>query len=231
MTGGLSLKRSPVVLWFVLAFTAGATLAHAQVAPRDPSRWESTIREFEERDRENPPPKGDIVFVGASSIVRWNVAEFFPDLKVINRGFGGSELSETVYYAARTILPYEPRIVVVYPGENDIARGVAPEAVAASFEQLVSTVHTALPQTRIFIIGLKPTPARWKVNDAMLRTNELLRAFAATHPAVTYISVTKAMLGPDGLPRPDLFVEDRQHLSRAGYDLWTEIVRPHIEQP
>jgi len=167
--------------------------------------------------------------VGASSIVRWNLAEFFPDLKAINRGFGGSELSETAYYAPRTVLPYEPRLVVVYPGENDIARGVSPEAVAASFGQLVSTVHTALPQTRIVVIGLKPTRARWRFNGAMLKANELIRSFATTHPAVTYVSVTKAMLGPDGLPRPDPFVEDRQHLSGAGYDLWTEIVRPHIE--
>ncbi len=222
------LNRSRIVSLVLLLATA-ATPLYAQVAPRDPSRWESTILGFEKQDRENPPPKGGIVFVGASSIVRWNLAEFFPDLKVINRGFGGSELSETAHYAARTVLPYEPRIVVVYPGENDIARGVAPETVAGAFEQLVSTVHAALPQTRIFVIGLKPTPARWKWNDAMLKTNTLIQTFAATHPAVSYISVTKAMLGPDGLPRPDLFVEDRQHLSRAGYDLWTEIVRPHIE--
>lgn len=222
-------NRSAVVVSCALVLFLEAPTIHAQVAPRDPGRWESTILDFEKRDRENAPPKGGIVFVGASSIVRWDVAQFFPDLKVINRGFGGSEMNETAHFASRTVLPYEPRMVVVYPGENDIARGVSPETVAGGFEQLVATVHAALPDTRILIIGLKPTPARWTFNDAMLKTNALLRAFAAGRRAVTYIGVTQAMLGPDGRPRPDLFVEDRQHLSRAGYDLWTEIVRPHIE--
>lgn len=201
----------------------------AQVAPRDPARWEPNIKAFEEKDRQNPPLKGGIVFVGASSIVRWNVTEFFPDLNVINRGFGGSEMADIAHFAHRTVLPYEPRIVVLYPGENDIARGVSPETVAAGFQRFVATVHDALPRPRILIIGLKPTPARWQHNDAMLKTNELFRAIAARHEGVAYISVTKSMLGADGLPRPDLFVEDRQHLSRAGYEIWTEIVRPHLE--
>jgi lysophospholipase L1-like esterase len=103
----------------------------------------------------------------------------------------------------RTVLPYEPRLVVLYPGENDIARGVSPETVAAGFQRFVATVHGALPRTRILVIGLKPTPARWRFNDQML--------------------------GADKLPRLDLFIEDGQHMTRAGYDIWTEIVRPHLK--
>jgi len=175
----------------------------AQVAPQDPSRWEPEIKAFEDRDRQNPPPKGDIVFVGASSIVRWKVAEFFPDLTILNRGFGGSEMADTAHFADRTVLPYEPCLVVLYPGENDIARGVSPETVAAGFQRFVATVHGALPRTQILVIGLKPTPARWRFNDQML--------------------------GADKLPRPDLFIEDGQHMTRAGYDIWTEIVRPHLK--
>lgn len=201
----------------------------AQVAPRDPSRWEANIKAFEERDRQDPPAKGGIVFVGASSIVRWDVAAFFPDLKVLNRGFGGSEMSETAHFAERTVLPYEPRIVVLYPGENDIARGVSPETVAAEFQRFVATVHGALPRTRILVIGLKPTPARWRFNDQMLDTNRLLRAMAGSRDGITYIGVEKAMLGPDRLPRPDLFIADGQHMTRAGYEIWTEIVRPHLK--
>ena len=200
----------------------------AQVAPRDPARWESNVAAFESQDRRAPPRKGGIVFVGASSIVRWNVAEFFPDLPVLNRGFGGSEMADTAHFAARTVLPYEPRLVVLYPGENDIARGVSPETVAAGFERLVATVHTALPQTRILVIGLKPTPARWRFNDQMIETNRLLHAIAASSEKITYISVEKAMLGPDKLPRPDLFISDGQHMTRSGYEIWTDIVRPHL---
>lgn len=200
----------------------------AQVAPRDPGRWEQDIKAFEARDRQNTPPKGGIVFVGASSIVRWNLAEFFPDLKTLNRGFGGSEMSETAHFVARTVLPHEPRIVVLYPGENDIARGVSPETVAAGFQRLVDSVHGALPKTRILVIGLKPTPARWRFNEQMLDTNRRLRAIAGSREGITYIGVEKAMLGPDRQPRPDLFIEDGQHMTRAGYEIWTEILRPHL---
>jgi lysophospholipase L1-like esterase len=201
----------------------------AQVPPRDPTRWEPDVAGFEDQDRRVPPQKGGIVFVGASSIVRWKVAESFPDLPVINRGFGGSEMADTAHFAARTVLPYEPRIVVLYPGENDIARGVSPETVAAGFERLLATVHGALPKTRILVIGLKPTPARWRFNHQMLETNRLLRDIAARNPLITYISVEKAMLGPDKLPRPDLFIGDGQHMTPAGYEIWTDIVRPHLK--
>jgi lysophospholipase L1-like esterase len=105
----------------------------------------------------------------------------------------------------------------------------SPETVAAGFEKLVTTVHTALPQTRILVIGLKPTPARWRFNDQMLETNRLLRGIAARRENITYISVEKAMLGPDKMPRPDLFISDGQHMTKAGYEIWTDIVRPHIK--
>ncbi|MBI4888429.1 MAG: hypothetical protein HY824_15140 [Acidobacteria bacterium] len=225
--GSLTRRRVIAATLLVAPLLASAALL-AQVPPRDPGRWESDVAGFEAQDRRTPPPKGGIVFVGASSIVRWNLAEFFPDLPVVNRGFGGSEMADTAHFAARTVLPYEPRIVVLYPGENDIARGVAPETVAAGFERLVATVHGALPKTRILVIGLKPTPARWRFNPQMLETNRRLREIAARHDGLTYISVEKAMLGPDKLPRPDLFIEDGQHMTRAGYEIWTDIVRPHL---
>ena len=201
----------------------------AQTPPRDPVRWEPNVAAFEQQDRQKAPAKGGIVFVGASSIVRWNVEEFFPDLNVLNRGFGGSEMADTAHFAPRTVLPYQPRIVVLYPGENDIARGASPETVAAGFERFVTTVHSALPQTRILVIGLKPTPARWRFNDQMLDTNRRLRDIARRHDGITYISVEKAMLGADKLPRPDLFIEDGQHMTRPGYEIWTDILRPHLD--
>jgi lysophospholipase L1-like esterase len=217
------------VIPVIAALLLASPSLSAQAPPLDPARWESDVAAFEAQDRRSPPPKGGIVFVGASSIVRWDVAEFFPDRPVINRGFGGSELADTAHFVSRTVLPYEPRIVVLYPGENDIARGVAPADVAAAFEQFVGTVRGALPETRILVIGLKPTPARWRFNDQMLETNRRLRETAARHAGIRYISVEKAMLGPDKRPRPDLFVSDGQHLNRAGYEIWTDIVGPHLQ--
>ena len=221
-------RRATAAILVVFGLLADVLLS-AQAPPRDPTRWEPDVAAFESQDRSAPPQTGGIVFVGASSIVRWKVSEFFPDLPVLNRGFGGSEMADTAHFTARTVLPYEPRIVVLYPGENDIARGVSPETVAAGFERFVATVHGALPKTRILVIGLKPTPARWRFNAQMIETNRLLRGIASHNEQITYISVEKAMLGPDKLPRPDLFIGDGQHMTQAWYEIWTDIVRPHLK--
>jgi lysophospholipase L1-like esterase len=210
-------------------FCASSLSLHAQEAQRlDPDRWEPAIQAFEAKDRVSPQPKGQIVFVGASSIVRWNLAEYFPDLKAINRGFGGSFMADSARYASRIVTPYQPRIVVLYPGENDIARGVKAEAVAASFQEFMKTVHAALPATRVLVIGLKPTPARWEFMDEMRKTNTRFQAICQAAQPCTYISVEKEMLGANQEPRPELFVADRQHLSPEGYKIWTAIVRPHL---
>jgi hypothetical protein len=153
------------VLVGVIAVTASISLGAKQQPPRtspDPNRWEPAIQKFEEADKLNPPAKGGIVFVGASSIVRWNLDESFPDLKgiAINRGFGGSEMADAAKYANRVVVPYAPGVVVLYPGENDIARGVTADTVGAGFRQFYNTVHGALPSARIVAIGLKPTPVQ-----------------------------------------------------------------------
>src|SRR3984893_15878788 len=129
------------------------------------SGWEPDIREFENQDRKNPPPQHEIVFVGSSSIVLWNLPQYFPNLKTINRGFGGSELADSVRYADRIVTPYKPRVVVLYAGDNDIASGTPPERVASNFEQFVQKVQGPLPQTRIVVFSIKPSPLLGSVCD------------------------------------------------------------------
>jgi lysophospholipase L1-like esterase len=161
--------------------------------------------------------------------VRWNLPESFPDLKVINRGFGGSEMADAARYASRIVVPYSPRIVVLYSGDNDIGRGVAPEKVQADFERFVQVVHGALPQARIVVIGVKPSILRWAVWDNMKKANALMRAYIQSHKGLEYVEVGPAMLGADGKPRPELFVPDGLHLSAEGYKLWTGLLRPHLK--
>jgi lysophospholipase L1-like esterase len=204
-----------------------ALAVHAQRAV-DPDRWEPAIAAFEAQDKQSPPAKDQIVFVGASSIVRWKLTDSFPDLKAINRGFGGSYMSHSTRYASRIVVPYQPRIVVLYPGENDIAQGVTPEAQARSFEEFVGIVHGSLPRTRIVMIGLKPTPARWQFMDQMRKANAMNRAYCEAHQPCVYVSVEKDMLGADMKPRPELFIEDGQHMTPEGYKIWARLVRPHL---
>jgi lysophospholipase L1-like esterase len=237
--------RSAFLAWLLICLAAASLSAGAQQSPsagaqqsptpafqppQAPDRWEPDIQKFEAQDKQHPPPKGGIVFVGASSIVRWNLAESFPDLKnAINRGFGGSEMADSAKYASRVVVPYAPRTVVLYPGENDIARGTTPETVGAGFIKFYTTVHGALPNTRIIAIGLKPTPARWHLNGRFIEANGLIRSYCQSHSHCVYLDVTPAMLGADGKPKPELFIADGQHMTPEGYKVWTGLIRPHLE--
>lgn len=193
-------------------------------------RWEPAIRAFEAQDRKSAPAKGGIVFVGCSSIRMWAVEKSFPDLNVFNRGFGGSQMADSARYAERIVTPYQPRVVVLYAGDNDLAGGKSPEQVLADYRQFVAKVHVSLPKTRIVYIAVKPSLARWKLIEKVRATNSLIRGFAAQDPRLVFIDVEKPMLGPDGKPRPDLFLRDGLHLNAEGYRIWADLVRAHLRE-
>jgi lysophospholipase L1-like esterase len=218
------------VLMLVLATLFSATLGLRAQQPVDPNRWEPAIQKFEAEDKAHAPAKGGILFIGASSIARWtNLSESFPDLKVVNRGFGGSELAESVKYAPRVVVPHAPRIVVLYAGENDLNRGVTPGVIASDFDRFSQLIHSSLPATRIVVIGLKPSLLRWKLRDGMQQTNTLIRTRCAADRQCTYVDPWPSMIGKDGTPKPELFVEDGLHMTPAGYKAWTEMLRPHLQ--
>ena len=218
------------VMMLVLALVVTASLGLWAQQPLDPNRWEPAIQKFEAADKANPPAKGGIVFIGASSFARWtNLVESFPDLKVVNRGFGGSELSEAVKYAPRVVVPYAPRIVVLYAGENDLNRGVTPEMIASDFDKFSTLIHASLPAARLVVIGLKPSLLRWKLRDGMQQTNTLIRTRCAADRSCVYVDPWPSMIGKDGTPKPEFFVEDGLHMTPDGYKAWTQMLRPHLK--
>lgn len=221
------LRPLALFLGFVSAAFA-ATAPAPQPATGSPSlKWAAAIDRLTAHDASHPPAPGGVVFVGSSSIVKWTtLAADFPDHAVVNRGFGGSELADSVYYADRIVLPYRPRTVVVYAGENDIADGKTPERVRADFVAFERLVHGALPHTRIIYIGLKPSPSRWQFRAAMERTNQLVRAACAAAPRCTFVDVWSRMLDAHGQPRRDLFQPDMLHMNPAGYAIWRGLVSP-----
>ena len=163
-----------VTLWLSASMSSTSP---SWAAPSDgPGRWESAIRAFEKQDRKTPPSKNSVLFAGSSSIVRWDVSKYFPDLNTINRGFGGSQIADSVYFADRIILKYKPAIVVLYAGDNDIARGKTSEQVAADFESFVKKIREDLPQTRIVFIAIKPSLKRWGLFEEIQKTNALIAA-------------------------------------------------------
>ncbi len=189
-----------------------------------PAPFEKEIEAFEAKDKTAPPPEGEIVLVGSSSIRLWKSAEAFPDLKVINRGFGGSQMSDSLRYAERIILPYKPRIVVVFAGGNDINNKKSPEQVSDDYKALVAKIHGALPKTKVYFISLFPNVARKSQDPLCQKVNQLIEDFSRTDPRLGYIDTASRMRAEDGGPRPELLRQDGLHMNDDGYKIWNEIV-------
>ncbi len=212
--------------------TTRCPVAHDRRVGADPSteRWEKAIAAFEAQDKLAAPAQDGIVFVGSSSIRLWDLKKGLPDLPCINRGFGGSHMADSAYFADRIIIPYRPRVVVVFAGGNDIASGKSPEQVAADFQALTEKIHAPLPHMKIYFVSLFPTVARKKFDDKMKRANELIQEFAKTDPRLGYIDTRTRMTAADGGPRPELLCADNLHMNDAGYAIWNEIVGQTVRE-
>jgi lysophospholipase L1-like esterase len=189
--------------------------------------FESDIEKFEAQDAKNPPAPGGIVFVGSSSIVRWKtLKEDFPGYNVINRGFGGSQVSDSVRFADRIVTPYKPTMIVFFAGTNDIAAGKSADTVFHDYKAFVDKVRVALPSVTIAYISISPAPSRWSKLDEIKKANGLIQAYSAHGQKLLFVDTFPQMLTADGGPRPELFVADQLHLSPKGYAIWVNAVRP-----
>ena len=195
-----------------------------------PADWLGEIDALTRDDAAHPPATNGIVFVGSSSIRFWtSLATDFPGLPVTGRGFGGSELADSVYYLDRIVIPYRPRVVVLYAGENDLNAGKSPEAVAGDFREFCARVRVALPAAHIFYIAMKPSPSRWAKHEKFEQGNALIAAACARDPRLTFVDVWPAMLDAQGQPRPELFRPDRLHMKPEGYAIWIRLLTPLLQ--
>ena len=216
---------------FAQAAQAGAAQRQQTANANDPDRWEATIKKFEDQDKVAPPPQNAIVFIGASSIVRWNLPESFPELgpKAINRGFGGSLAADSTRYADRIVIPYKPRIVVFYAGDNDVEANHTPDQIAGDFFAFEQKVHAALPRTQIIYISIKPSIRRWAWIEQIKGANALVKQYVAAHPQLTFVDIVPQMIGADGQPRKELLVEDGLHMTPEGYKIWNAALKPLLQ--
>lgn len=198
--------------------------------PNDPDRWESAIQAFEQADAENSPEPGGVVFIGSSSVRRWDLEKSFPGKGYVNRGFGGSQMSDAVRYVDRILAERSPDTIVLYEGDNDIGRGKSPDTVVADFEAFVRKSRDRLPEVRIIFIAVKPSLSRWDKIDLVRDVNSRIRTMADDDPLLVFADIDTPMIGPDGEPRPELYVEDGLHLTEEGYAVWTGVIGPLIEQ-
>ena len=203
--------------------------AAAQADP-DPSRFEDDIRAFEQADSLTPPPTAGVLFVGSSSIAGWkSLASDYPNHNVLNRGFGGSEISDVIHFADRIVIPYEPEVIVLYAGDNDIAGGKGAHQVFADYRSFVDTVRAELPETRIVFIAIKPSIAREHLMDEMRTANQFIKFYARQHERLDYVDVFEPMLSSSGSPRKELFIDDGLHMNENGYALWRGLVAPYLK--
>lgn len=216
-----------LTLTLLAALTVGASDPRPQATP---APFADEIAAFERLDARQTPEPGGIVFVGSSSIRLWKtLAADFPGYPVINRGFGGSQIADSIRYAHQIVTPYRPRMIVMFAGTNDIASGKTGDQVAADFKEFTQVVRQRLPKVRIAYIAISPAPSRWDKVDAMRRANRLVQKFCTEQPDMAFINTFEMMLDDSGQPRPELYVSDRLHLNAAGYDLWRRIVRPYLD--
>lgn len=202
-----------------------------QPTKHDFAKWEKAVSAFEKADKESPPPKGAVVFVGSSSIVRWKtLKEDFPGVTVLNRGFGGNQIKDSTHYAERMIFPYEPSVIVLRAGGNDINAGWPAEKVFEDFKAFVAKMRARLPQVPIVYIGLSPTVKREAQIAEGNKLNDLIAEYAKKETAITYIESRTSTLGTDGKPRADLFVADMLHFNEAGYKILADLVRPVVTE-
>ena len=196
------------------------------------SMWEKDIAAFEKADAEKSIEKGGIVFTGSSSIRMWSsLEEDFPKHRVVNRGFGGSQIADSVEFADRFIIPREPRLIVLYAGGNDLNAKKEPDQVVADFKAFVAKIREKLPQTEIAYISIAGNPARWGQLEKVREVNRRIEAITKEEKGLKYIDVHSKMLGPDGLPKPDIFLKDRLHMNEKGYAIWKEVVAPFLGKP
>jgi lysophospholipase L1-like esterase len=220
-----------VLVIFVSIFVGGKFMGFFDKSLMNPSRFENKIRQIEIRDRQNPPEKGTILFIGSSSITGWRtLAQDMAPLKVLNRGFGGSLAMDVLYYADRIVIPYQPTKIVFYEGDNDIAHGKTPAQVLKDYQDFVEKVHTALPNTIIYLLSIKPSLVRYHLWQTMQQANAQLEDYTQQHDFLEFIDISAAMHNKSGKLRQNIFKPDGLHLNAAGYKIWTAIIKKQIQK-
>lgn len=213
------------------AATPGTNSNANSNANAGPARFEGEVRKYELIDRRTPPPARPVLVTGSSSVRLWtNLVTDFPNRPMLNRGFGGSEMSDLVAYFDRLVRPYHPAIIVVYEGDNDLAAGKSVDEVYAGFLKFLQRVRVDLPGTPVALMAVKPSPSRqqWMANQRDLNTR--LEALARSGPGVSFIDTFHPLLDASGVPRSEYYQADKLHLTPAGYAVWQGVLEAALNR-
>ncbi|OJU28006.1 MAG: G-D-S-L family lipolytic protein [Sphingobacteriales bacterium 41-5] len=216
-------------LSLLLIFVIGFSVANAQ----QPFPFWNDIQKFKSQDSIAFPASNQILFVGSSSFTMWrDVNDYFPGYKILNRAFGGSQLVDLIRYRYDVIYPYQPKQIVMYCGENDIAASdtVTADIVAERFKTLFHLVREKYPATPFAYVSMKPSPSRKHLMDKFDAGNKQIAAFLKNQKNAVFIDVYSKMLKPDGSPMDDIFLKDNLHMTAKGYKIWQKILKPYLKK-
>jgi len=227
-------SRQLSLIKFVIAIIGLALLTHCSMLPLggpsvDPLRFQDLIDEYGQADSLEPPLKNAVLFVGSSSIQGWkSLKADFPEIDVINRGMGGSHMSDLNYYLDELVFAYQPNAIVVYEGDNDIASGKSPKTVYKDFTKFMKQVRSKWPNLPVFFISIKPSISRVGVIENMAEANALIKTYIESQDNLYYVDVFTPMLDDKGQPREDIFGHDGLHMNATGYALWTQVLKKEM---
>lgn len=217
---------------FLFCFVSGLLLSTHVIKAQKPLPFQAEIAAFKKQDSLHPPVKNPILFVGSSSFTKWkSIQTDFPGYPVLNRGFGGSSLTDVIRYANETIIQYRPKQIYIYCGENDLAASdsVAPEIVLSRFIQLYQIIRKGLGnKVPIVYVSIKPSVARWHLENKFLATNRLIKAFLDRKKNVRFLDIHAAMLDEQNEVMKDIFISDNLHMNDKGYAIWIKRIKPTL---
>ncbi len=234
----MATSRRVLTIHILIACIATIVLLSGRVAAQgpptkaskyaDPTRFEKAIEAFESRDARHAPPNDAVLCTGSSTMLMWHakIHEDLAPLTIVARGFGGSTMHDLLYFADRIVIPYRPRAIVVYEGDNDVAQGVGAQEIRDTFNAFVRKVHGKLPKTRIYFLAIKPSHRRWEMWPVMQKANRLIAHECVKDERLTYVDIAAALLDKEGNVRRELFRDDDLHLNRAGYEKVRGVLRP-----
>jgi lysophospholipase L1-like esterase len=218
------MKRVSVLFALVLAFSG----LYAQQAA-----FYNDIQAFKKKDEALFPAKHAILFVGSSSFTKWtDVQDYFPGYPIINRGFGGSTLPDVIRYTGDIIFPYQPKQIVIYCGENDLASSdtVTAAMVADRFKILFGMIRKKLGHVPVLFVSLKPSPSRSHLFPKMIAANAAIKSFLQKNKKTAFADVYSKMLDANGEPMKDIFLGDNLHMNAKGYAIWKKVLEPYLVQ-
>ena len=210
------------ILFSVLVFICTSTFAQPFI---------NEIKAFRKADSITTPPKNAVLLIGSSSFTKWkDVQDYFPAHTMLNRGFGGSSLTDVIYYVNDVILKYKPKQILIYCGENDIAgsTSVTADTVLERFKTLYTIIRSKFKRIPIAFISMKPSPSREKYLATMQKGNAMIKSFMEHEKKSSYIDVYSSMLDANGKILTHIFLSDKLHMNAEGYKIWQGVIAPYL---